>query len=97
MADGAFAIALLGLLQISFVFGVRTTVFQSLPIFLTDDIRAIGMEPDSLGFIVFDGTMNDVVPTILEYLGASTFLLFSLIEIVLPLGSGLALHTRTVQ
>ena len=97
LADGVVAIALLGLLQLAFAFGIRTTVFQLLPSFLTDEIRVMGMAFYNLVFIFLAGTMNDVFPVLLERLAERTFLLFGAIALVLAVASAFALRARAFK
>lgn len=93
--SGYWAAACLGLLHLAFCFGIRTTVFQLLPSFLTDGTRAAGMAAFNLIYIVFAGAVNWIFPFFLQVLGKHSFLPFAVAAFLIAAASLWILRLRT--
>ncbi len=93
---GYWAVACLGLLHLAFCFGIRTTVFQLLPDFLTDETRVAGMAAFNLLYILCSGTKNEFFPMILHAFGSFSFTLFAVAAAAIAVLSWLVLRMRPI-
>ena len=83
VAHGNFAILLLGGLQVSFTFGIRTTIFQLIPRLFTDSTRAVGVAFMNLVFLLVSATYSEIVLILFGKLERSLFFIHGVTAIVL--------------
>ncbi len=86
VSSGAVAIALLGVLQVAFSFGLRTTVFQILPRLFDDATRAVGVAMLNLIFILLAAITHEMTPGLLSENGQMFFVGSGVLALVLAVG-----------
>ena len=80
--SGATAIALLGVLQLAFSFGLRTTMFQIVARLFSDSIRTVGVAMLNLIFIALGVLVEDVMPQLFTDWGQAVFPVFAALSFV---------------
>lgn len=75
-ASGPTAVALLGLLLLTFSFGLRTTLFQIVARLFSDAHRTIGVASLNLVFNALGAISEDLLPALFDDWGQSVFLGF---------------------
>lgn len=86
VSEGNVAILLLGALQITFTFGIRTTIFQLLPDLFDDATRAVGVAFLNIVFILISGLNSEIILILFETLQSTLFFA----QGALAMGIGLA-------
>ena len=91
MIGGLWGIGLFGVIQLAFSFGIRTTVFQIMPVLLTDETRAVGMAFFSVVFLLLTGLNIELIPRVLNALPNGLFILYGALALLLAVLCRLAL------